>query len=141
MSDVLTYSCVCCNVLTYSCVCCDVLTGVCVCVCVCVCVRSTFLDADTRRAMGEQAVQLAQAVQYSSAGTVEFLVDSHKNFYFLEMNTRLQVGEGRIPTVCVTRRSLVLSTQLSIHRPVCLLCLCVCLARCLCVSEIVCVCV
>ncbi|XP_059928894.1 propionyl-CoA carboxylase alpha chain, mitochondrial isoform X2 [Gadus macrocephalus] len=41
--------------------------------------------------MGEQAVQLAQAVQYSSAGTVEFLVDSHKNFYFLEMNTRLQV--------------------------------------------------
>uniref|UniRef100_A0A8C5BB05 Propionyl-CoA carboxylase alpha chain, mitochondrial n=1 Tax=Gadus morhua TaxID=8049 RepID=A0A8C5BB05_GADMO len=52
---------------------------------------STFLDADTRRAMGEQAVQLAQAVQYSSAGTVEFLVDSHKNFYFLEMNTRLQV--------------------------------------------------
>jgi len=41
--------------------------------------------------MGEQAVQLAKAVQYSSAGTVEFLVDSKKNFYFLEMNTRLQV--------------------------------------------------
>lgn len=41
--------------------------------------------------MGEQAVQLAKAVNYSSAGTVEFLVDSKKNFYFLEMNTRLQV--------------------------------------------------
>lgn len=44
--------------------------------------------------MGEQAVQLAKAVQYSSAGTVEFLVDSKKNFYFLEMNTRLQVITG-----------------------------------------------
>lgn len=42
--------------------------------------------------MGEQAVQLAKAVKYSSAGTVEFLVDSKKNFYFLEMNTRLQVS-------------------------------------------------
>ncbi|CAG6018224.1 unnamed protein product, partial [Menidia menidia] len=52
---------------------------------------STFLDPTTRRAMGEQAVQLAKAVQYSSAGTVEFLVDSKKNFYFLEMNTRLQM--------------------------------------------------
>lgn len=53
---------------------------------------STFLDPATRRAMGEQAVQLAKAVKYSSAGTVEFLVDSKKNFYFLEMNTRLQVS-------------------------------------------------
>uniref|UniRef100_H2ZP40 Propionyl-CoA carboxylase alpha chain, mitochondrial n=1 Tax=Ciona savignyi TaxID=51511 RepID=H2ZP40_CIOSA len=43
------------------------------------------------QAMGQQAVQLAKAVQYKSAGTVEFLVDSKKNFYFLEMNTRLQV--------------------------------------------------
>ncbi len=56
-----------------------------------VCLVSTFLDPDTRRAMGEQAVSLAKAVKYSSAGTVEFLVDSKKNFYFLEMNTRLQV--------------------------------------------------
>lgn len=44
-----------------------------------------------RRAMGEQAVSLAKAVGYNSAGTVECLVDSQKNFYFLEMNTRLQV--------------------------------------------------
>lgn len=58
----------------------------------CFILSSTFLDPVTRRAMGEQAVQLAKAVQYSSAGTVEFLVDSSKNFYFLEMNTRLQVG-------------------------------------------------
>ena len=52
---------------------------------------SPFLDAATRKAMGEQAVALAKAVGYSSAGTVEFIVDAQKNFYFLEMNTRLQV--------------------------------------------------
>ncbi len=52
---------------------------------------SPFLDEKTRRAMGEQAVALAQAVDYTSAGTVEFIVDGDKNFYFLEMNTRLQV--------------------------------------------------
>jgi propionyl-CoA carboxylase alpha chain len=52
---------------------------------------SPFLDAKTRKAMGEQAVQLAKAVQYVSAGTVEFIVDRKRNFYFLEMNTRLQV--------------------------------------------------
>ncbi len=52
---------------------------------------SPFLDAATRQAMGEQAVALAKAVDYSSAGTVEFIVDAKRNFYFLEMNTRLQV--------------------------------------------------
>ena len=52
---------------------------------------SPFLDAATRKAMGEQAVALARAVDYCSAGTVEFIVDGERNFYFLEMNTRLQV--------------------------------------------------
>ncbi|MEQ8226494.1 MAG: acetyl/propionyl/methylcrotonyl-CoA carboxylase subunit alpha [Rhodospirillales bacterium] len=52
---------------------------------------SPFLDEQTRKAMGEQAVALSQAVDYCSAGTVEFIVDKDKNFYFLEMNTRLQV--------------------------------------------------
>jgi len=52
---------------------------------------SPFLDEATRKAMGEQAVALSKAVDYCSAGTVEFIVDKHKNFYFLEMNTRLQV--------------------------------------------------
>lgn len=52
---------------------------------------SPFLDEATRRAMGEQSVALAKAVQYRSAGTVEFIVDKDRNFYFLEMNTRLQV--------------------------------------------------
>ena len=52
---------------------------------------SSFLDAATRKAMGEQACALARAVGYTSAGTVEFIVDAHRNFYFLEMNTRLQV--------------------------------------------------
>ena len=52
---------------------------------------SPFLDAATRQAMGEQSVALARAVDYQSAGTVEFIVDKDRNFYFLEMNTRLQV--------------------------------------------------
>jgi len=52
---------------------------------------SPFLDEKTRKSMGEQAVALSKAVDYDSAGTVEFIVDGDKNFYFLEMNTRLQV--------------------------------------------------
>jgi len=52
---------------------------------------SPFLDEATRKAMGEQAVALSKAVDYCSAGTVEFIVDKNRNFYFLEMNTRLQV--------------------------------------------------
>jgi propionyl-CoA carboxylase alpha chain len=52
---------------------------------------SPFLDDSTRKAMGEQAVALARAVRYQSAGTVEFVVGRDRSFYFLEMNTRLQV--------------------------------------------------
>tara|TARA_B110001450_G_scaffold182500_1_gene170556 strand:- start:230 stop:2209 length:1980 start_codon:yes stop_codon:yes gene_type:complete len=52
---------------------------------------SPFVDSDLRNAMGDQAVQLSKKVGYSSAGTVEFIVDQERNFYFLEMNTRLQV--------------------------------------------------
>src|SRR6056297_1059704 len=52
---------------------------------------SPFLDEATRKAMGEQSCALAKAVGYASAGTVGFIVDGDKNFYFLEMNTRLQV--------------------------------------------------
>lgn len=52
---------------------------------------SPFLDEETRAAMGAQAVALSKAVDYASAGTVEFIADRDKNFYFLEMNTRLQV--------------------------------------------------
>uniref|UniRef100_A0A7S2WD42 propionyl-CoA carboxylase n=1 Tax=Mucochytrium quahogii TaxID=96639 RepID=A0A7S2WD42_9STRA len=52
---------------------------------------SPFLDPETRRRMQDEAIQLAKAVDYKSAGTVEFLADQNKNFYFLEMNTRLQV--------------------------------------------------
>jgi acetyl-CoA carboxylase, biotin carboxylase subunit len=52
---------------------------------------SPIVDADMRRRMGEVAVRVAEAAQYTNAGTIEFLVDTQKNFYFLEMNTRLQV--------------------------------------------------
>ncbi|MDX1438139.1 MAG: acetyl-CoA carboxylase biotin carboxylase subunit [Anaerolineales bacterium] len=52
---------------------------------------SPFVDEELRARMGEVAVQAARAVDYVNAGTIEFLVDKEKNFYFLEMNTRLQV--------------------------------------------------
>lgn len=52
---------------------------------------SSFIDEQTRKKMGEVAVKAAKSIHYSNAGTIEFLVDEHKNFYFLEMNTRLQV--------------------------------------------------
>ncbi|ASS75886.1 biotin carboxylase [Tumebacillus algifaecis] len=52
---------------------------------------SPFLDAALRQKMGEAAVRAAKSIGYSNAGTIEFLVDKHRNFYFLEMNTRLQV--------------------------------------------------
>ena len=61
---------------------------------------SPFIDQSTRDMMGQQAISLAREVGYFSAGTVEFLVDKHKKFYFLEMNTRLQV-EHPI-TECIT---------------------------------------
>jgi biotin carboxylase len=52
---------------------------------------SCLIDPDTRREMQDQAIKLCKAVGYRSAGTVEMLCDGNKNFYFLEMNTRLQV--------------------------------------------------
>jgi acetyl-CoA carboxylase, biotin carboxylase subunit len=52
---------------------------------------STFLDDDLRQRMGDAAIKAAQAINYEGVGTIEFLVDKHRNFYFMEMNTRIQV--------------------------------------------------
>ncbi|MGV8805737.1 MAG: acetyl-CoA carboxylase biotin carboxylase subunit [Polaromonas sp.] len=66
---------------------------------------SPFISEETRKAMGEQAVALAKAVKYQSAGTVEFVVGKDQSFYFLEMNTRLQVEHP--VTECITGLDLV----------------------------------
>ncbi|MEN9372820.1 MAG: Acetyl-/propionyl-coenzyme carboxylase alpha chain [Pseudomonadota bacterium] len=66
---------------------------------------SPFISDETRKAMGEQAVALAKAVEYQSAGTVEFVVGKDQDFYFLEMNTRLQVEHP--VTECITGLDLV----------------------------------
>ena len=66
---------------------------------------SPFISDATRKAMGEQAVLLAKAVKYQSAGTVEFVVGKDQSFYFLEMNTRLQVEHP--VTECITGLDLV----------------------------------
>jgi len=66
---------------------------------------SPFISDATRKAMGEQAVALAKAVKYQSAGTVEFVVGKNQDFYFLEMNTRLQVEHP--VTECITGLDLV----------------------------------
>ena len=66
---------------------------------------STFVSEKLRSRMGKTAVDAARAVQYVNAGTVEFLVDSHQNYYFMEMNTRIQVEHG--VTELVTGRDLV----------------------------------
>jgi propionyl-CoA carboxylase alpha chain len=66
---------------------------------------SPFISEQTRKAMGEQAVALAKAVKYQSAGTVEFVVGKNQDFYFLEMNTRLQVEHP--VTECITGLDLV----------------------------------
>ncbi|WP_019374069.1 acetyl-CoA carboxylase biotin carboxylase subunit, partial [Melaminivora alkalimesophila] len=66
---------------------------------------SPFISEATRKAMGEQAVALAKAVKYQSAGTVEFVVGKDQDFYFLEMNTRLQVEHP--VTECITGLDLV----------------------------------
>jgi acetyl-CoA carboxylase biotin carboxylase subunit len=55
---------------------------------------SPFISEDTRKKMGRDAVKLAKSVKYEGAGTVEFLVDDEQNYYFIEMNTRIQVEHG-----------------------------------------------
>lgn len=80
---------------------------------------SPFVDPDMRKEMGEQAVALAKAVGYDSAGTVECLVDSQKNFYFLEMNTRLQVEH---PITEMTTGVDIVEQMIRVAAGKCLLC-------------------
>ena len=74
---------------------------------------SSFVDEELRRKMGEVAVKAAKAVDYINAGTIEFLVDKEKNFYFLEMNTRLQVEH---PVTEMTTGVDIVSEQIRIAR-------------------------
>ncbi len=74
---------------------------------------SSFVDEDLRRRMGEVAVKAAQAVDYVNAGTIEFLVDKDKNFFFLEMNTRLQVEH---PVTEITTGVDIVTEQIRIAR-------------------------
>ena len=74
---------------------------------------SSFLDEDLRQRMGQVAVKAAQAVDYINAGTIEFLVDKDKNFYFLEMNTRLQVEH---PITEITTGVDIVTEQIRIAR-------------------------
>jgi 3-methylcrotonyl-CoA carboxylase alpha subunit len=77
---------------------------------------SPVVDEALRQRMGEAALEIARAVDYSSAGTVEFLLDSSGNFYFLEMNTRLQVEHG--VTELITRLDLVeLQLRIAVGEP------------------------
>ncbi len=55
---------------------------------------SPFMTPELREKMGEAAIKAASAINYESVGTIEFLVDKHRNFYFMEMNTRIQVEHG-----------------------------------------------
>ena len=55
---------------------------------------SPFMTAELRQKMGDAAIKAASAINYESVGTIEFLVDKHRNFYFMEMNTRIQVEHG-----------------------------------------------
>jgi acetyl-CoA carboxylase biotin carboxylase subunit len=64
---------------------------------------SCFVDEEMRRKMGEVAIKAARAVDYVGAGTIEFLVDANRNFYFMEMNTRLQVEQASILLKCKFR--------------------------------------
>lgn len=68
--------------------------------------------------MGEQALQMAKAVHYQSAGTVEFLVDKHRNFYFLEMNTRLQGKYSSFLTIYGILLTFMCGITITVEHPI-----------------------